>query len=200
MSFGVAAMVGAAASPACTLTTTLAANSPKEQQTRAQLQRLSSTLALDSWTLTPIVRIEAGSIPHSHPVLTLNTRHLDKDALLLATFIHEQMHWWLDRHAAATRRAKDDLRRLYPSLPVGYPRGANDEDSSYEHLLVIWLEIEGVNALLGEPAGRAVLGYWKGDHYTALYGLVDADRDKIGAIVRRRGLVFTPSGAPRCAN
>lgn len=138
MAFGVAAMVGdAAASAGCTLTTTLAANSPKEQRTRDQLARLRSTIALDSWPITPVVRIEAGSIPHSHPVLTLNTRHLNNDALLVATFIHEQMHWWLDRHATGTRRAKDDLRRLYPSLPVGYPRGANDEDSSYEHLLVI---------------------------------------------------------------
>lgn len=46
-------------------------------------------------------RIEANAVAHSHPVLTLNTCHLDDDHKLLATFIHEQLHWGvtkLDKH------------------------------------------------------------------------------------------------------
>jgi hypothetical protein len=189
----------AATNTSCMPTMTLAAGSPTEQQTRAQLERLFSQLPLDMWMITRSVRIEDRSIPHSHPILTLSARHLDNDALLVATLIHEQMHWWLDRHSTGTQRAKDDLRQVYRSLPVGFPEGAGDEDSSYEHLLIIWLEMKGVKTLLGVRAARAVLDFWKTDHYTALYTLVDKDMDKIGAIVQRRKLVFLPARQPGCA-
>jgi hypothetical protein len=189
---------GAAAS--CKPTTTLATGSATERQTQVQLERLFTELPLDGWMITRAIRIEDRSIPHSHPILTLNARHRDNDGLFVATLVHEQMHWWLDRHSTGTQRAKDDLRRIYRSLPVGYPEGGSDEDSSYEHLLVIWLEMNGVKALLGERAARGVLDYWKADHYTALYTLVDQDMDKIGAIVKRRKLVFLPARQRGCAS
>lgn len=190
----------APAKASCLPATTLASGSITEQQTRAQFERLLTELPLDKWMITRSIRIEDGAIPHSHPILTLNARHRNDDALFVATFIHEQMHWWLDGRAEETLRAKADLRRIYRSLPVGYPNGANDEDSSYEHLLVIWLEIDGVKRLLGDSAARRVLSYWKEDHYTALYSLVDTDMDKIGAIARRRNLLFLPPDSTHAAN
>ena len=57
-------------------------------------------------------RIETGVIPHSHPVLTLNTQYIDRDTLQIATFVHEQLHWFFDAHAAATDSAIADLARL----------------------------------------------------------------------------------------
>jgi len=46
---------------------------------------------------TKEVIIEKGVIPHSHPVLTLNTRAKDKRSLL-ATLVHEQFHWYVQNH------------------------------------------------------------------------------------------------------
>jgi hypothetical protein len=48
---------------------------------------------LTPWLFTRAVVIDDDATPHSHPVLTLHTRHLRDDLLLLSTFIHEQSHW-----------------------------------------------------------------------------------------------------------
>ena len=46
-----------------------------EAQTRNQLQRLLKTYDVSGWTWTGKVVIDQDAIPHSHPVLTLHTRH-----------------------------------------------------------------------------------------------------------------------------
>ncbi len=57
---------------------TLKHNDQREQQTEAQLRRLLQQHDLSGWYYTKKVVIESGYnvIPHSHPVLTLSTRHL----------------------------------------------------------------------------------------------------------------------------
>src|SRR5262245_43386378 len=66
-----------------------------EAQTKAQLERLLKFYDLSKWIFTRSVVIDEKSIPHSHPILTLHTRHLKDDELLLSTFVHEQIHWFL---------------------------------------------------------------------------------------------------------
>ena len=34
-------------------------------------------------------------IPHSHPVLTLNTDYPDGDSDLVSALVHEQFHWFV---------------------------------------------------------------------------------------------------------
>lgn len=200
ISTGLLAISGfASAQTNCAQVITTVNSTAKEQQAHVQLKRLLADLPVDSWLLTRTIRIEEGVIPHSHPVLTLNTRHLDDDARALATLMHEQMHWWIDGHAKEVRLAKRDLRRIYSSLPVGYPEGANDEDASYEHLLINWLEVNAMKSLLGEEEARRVLSLAKKDHYRRLYSLVEVDREKIGAIVTRRALLFSPASLPQSA-
>src|SRR5262245_46924394 len=82
-----------------------------ELQTRDQLQRLVKTYDLAKWTFTKSILIDEEAIPHSHPILTLSTRHLKDDELLLSTFVHEQFHWWASGdNAAATRQSIAELR------------------------------------------------------------------------------------------
>lgn len=69
--------------------------SKREREIREQLLCLLRKYDLGKWLFTREIRIEEGATPHSHPVLTLNTRHLGDDSLLLASFIHEQLHWHL---------------------------------------------------------------------------------------------------------
>jgi hypothetical protein len=51
----------------------------REVLAEQQLRRLERTYPLSQWTFTSDIRVEFGALPHSHPVLTLNTRHLDDD-------------------------------------------------------------------------------------------------------------------------
>src|SRR5207249_4670064 len=47
----------------------------QEMQAKIQLQRILKSYDLSKWIFTKSVLIERGAVPHSHPVLTLNTRH-----------------------------------------------------------------------------------------------------------------------------
>ena len=57
---------------------TLAHGTPEEMETRGQLQRLLNTFHISGWTWTRKVLIDKDAIPHSHPVLTLHTRHVNR--------------------------------------------------------------------------------------------------------------------------
>src|SRR5688572_7778003 len=86
--------------------------SPEEVRTRDQLQRLLREHDLERWLFTRKVMIDGSPnlIPHSHPVLTLSTRHLKDDDLLLSTFVHEQLHWFLTDNQERAKPVLEDLR------------------------------------------------------------------------------------------
>lgn len=161
---------------------TLAHGSAAEIATRDQLARLAREHDLTAWTFTTRIAIDEDAIPHSHPVLTLHTRHLASDDQLLSTFIHEQIHWLLEDREALLASAVARLRTALPGLPVGFPDGADSERSSYEHLVVIALERRGLAFLVGEARAAAVLAFWESDHYRALYRAVREHRAMIDAI------------------
>lgn len=48
-------------------------------------------------TFTHEIVIERGVVPHSHPILTLNTRTKD-ERVILKTLVHEQLHWHAQNH------------------------------------------------------------------------------------------------------
>ena len=160
-----------------------------EQQTRAQLQRLLQVYDVAKWIFTKSVLIEENSIPHSHPVLTLSTRHLRDDELLLSTFLHEQIHWFLTQNQKSTDEAKKDLRGLFPRVPVSSPEGAMDEESTYLHLLVIYLEYRADREILGELKARQVMEFWANDHYTWIYKTVLERPRDIGNITFKHKLI-----------
>jgi hypothetical protein len=160
-----------------------------EQKTRTQLQSLMAKYDLSRWLFTHEINIESQEIPHSHPVLTLNTRHLNQDDLLLSTFIHEQLHWFLDTHENATAAAVAELRVMYPKIPVGYPDGSNDIEGNYEHMIVISLEYQALKTLLGQPKANEVMVYWSEDHYKWLYKKALVDQALLGALVAKYGLI-----------
>jgi hypothetical protein len=162
-----------------------------ETQTRDQLLRLLKTHDVEKWLFTRKVVIDSGPdvIPHSHPVLTLSTRHLKDDDLLLATFLHEQLHHFLEANPEKREAAIKELRALYPKVPAGGREGARSEDSSYLHLIVNYLEIRAVRELLGELRAFQILQFWAQDHYTWIYRKVMEEGYKIGPIVRKHGLI-----------
>jgi para-nitrobenzyl esterase len=156
-----------------------------ERQGREQLLRILATYPLDRWRFTSTVLIQSRVIPHSHPVLTLNTRYLDDDVAQLANYVHEQLHWFLTDHVGRPRveAAIAELRALYPDAPAKPPEGAQDQESSYLHLIVCLLEKDALSALLGEDAARRQLAAWT--HYTWVYQKVLEEGDRIRPIVDR---------------
>ena len=140
--------------------------------------------------------MESGVVPHSHPVLTLNSRYTDgRDERQLSTFLHEQIHWFLFANAneAAYFAAIDDLREMYPEVPVGRPEGSRTECGTYMHLMVCWFELEAMTELVGPERARQVLG-GKG-YYTWVYRRVLEDTEKIGTLIRGQGLVIDLQGS-----
>lgn len=167
----------------------LAHDSPREQATAAQLQRLAQAYDLSRWTFTRDIVIDENEIPHSHPVLTLHARHLKDDDLLLSTFVHEQTHHFLSQHPVEREAAVRTLKKLYPRMPVGYPDGSNTAEVNYDHLLIIFIEQVADRELMGELRSQAVMQFWSGDHYRWLYREVLRNPEKIGAIIKAQGLM-----------
>ena len=165
-----------------------ARNTPKEQSESARLQGLLGRFDLTPWVFTRRILIDEKAIPHSHPVLTVGYGDHDNDNLLLSNFVHEQLHWWLVAHQQATDAAIVELRQLFPGMPVGGADGAQDEQSSYLHLIVNYLEYQGDKVLLGDQKAADVMAFWKDDHYRVIYKTMLDSEDAIGRVVAKHGL------------
>ena len=165
-------------------------NDASELQTKSQLQKLLAQYDLSKFIFTKEIIIDRNTIPHSHPVLTLHTRHLKDDELFLSTFVHEQIHWFLTQRQDQTDQAVKELRTIFPKVPVGFPEGAESEDSTYLHLLVNTLEYRADKELLGELRARQVMEFWATDHYSWAYRRVLDEGDKIRAVLRKYKLVI----------
>jgi hypothetical protein len=157
---------------------------------RGTLATLRQRFDLTRIEYTRRVRIAPNEIPHSHPVLTLNTRVADENALL-ATYIHEQMHWYLWRLGSAEHDPlapiTTDLMQRYPNVPTAFPEGAADPPSSYMHLVVNWLEIDAVANFLGRAQSIALAQ--ANPVYCWIYRTVIADWEALGELYRRHGIV-----------
>ena len=167
---------------------TTAHDSERENRTRAQLTRLLGAYDLDDWIFTTSVVIDERAIPHSHPVLTLHTRHIEDDLHLLSTFLHEQIHWHLVAKSDQTQSAISELMKMFPSAPTGGTEGAGNTDSTYLHLIVNYLEFQAMKDLVGNRRAKEVFDYWTTDHYTWIYQTVLSDQQEIGAVVTKHAL------------
>ena len=170
-------------------------NSASEQQARALLLQWFERYSLDKWRYANLIRIEDDVIPHSHPVLTLSPQTRWNDYLadpeqLLAAYMHEQLHWFLLREERddGARQAMAELRERYPDLPVALPAGCGSAFSNYLHILVNYLEYQGLTELFGVAEAQRVVA--RIPHYTHIYALVMEERDQLLKLMTRYGLVL----------
>ena len=175
--------------PSRPLSISLVNGTERERRARDQLLRLLELYNLRRWQFTNRVRIEQGVIPHSHPVLTLNTRYPDDHGLALSTYLHEQLHWFVWRRNPRKRHATRELRQRYPDPPIALPEGAGDEGSSYLHYLVCYLEYRSMIEIVGPEEARRVMEARFESHYTEIYRTVLRDFEEIGEIVSRYDLL-----------
>jgi hypothetical protein len=88
-----------------------------------------------------------------------------------------------------TKEAMKDLRTTFPKVPVGFPDGAENEESTYLHLLVNYLEYLADRELLGELRARQVFEFWASDHYRWVYKTVLERTRDIGDIAFRHKII-----------
>lgn len=136
---------------------------PQEEKVKNILENILTKHDLSPYAFTDAVRIKNNAIPHSHPVLTLNTRQYDENHIL-SLYLHEQLHWFFEEKEAEVEDAIADLCQTYPKVPVGVPEGAHDEYSTYLHLLLLPLEYRLTEKFIGETAAKEVFEdqpvYW----------------------------------------
>ncbi|MEI5906785.1 hypothetical protein WAK64_06900 [Bacillus spongiae] len=159
-------------------------NSPNEQIIYRNLYSLLDRYNVSKWLFTDQVVIdEMVEIPHSHPTLTINTKYLKNDHLLLTTFIHEQLHWYAVLNFTQIKAVINELKTFYKHVPVGYPKGAKDEFSTYLHLVINFLEVKALHELLEKEEAEAVIAFLMGDHYTWIYETVSKNNNFIHTLL-----------------
>lgn len=170
----------------------LATGSDAEAQARDELRTILANHDLKPWTFTTDVVVEEGTQPRSHPVLTLSTAN--RGSIQLASYVHEQMHWFCTtRREAVEALCAGELRRRYPTVPVGAPDGAPDERSTYLHLIVCWLELDALRRLIGTDAGDEVVRHFaSAGVYRWVYDKVQEDFDSLGQIFRDNQVAIDP--------
>jgi hypothetical protein len=157
---------------------------------RAWLIALRRRHDLTRFEFTHHVRIVPAGPTYSHPILTLGTRFTETEDLLLSTYLHEQMHWYLWLLGGPDHDPVspffDELVRRYPQAPIWLPEGARSYEQTYMHLVVCWLEIEATAELIGRTRANRMADTTFG--YRWIYRTVIADRDPLGALFTEHGL------------
>ena len=165
-----------------------ASGTPAEERSRQMLIGLIEDYPLQHWTWTRKIVIDETEIPHSHPVLTINPRY-DTRGKLMAVFIHEQLHWYVNRREREFEALLADLRTAFPDAPTGRDGGgARDAYSTVLHLAICYLEWDGLRQLLSRQEADEVLHWLARDHYHWIYRQVIDRPDAIGALIDRHGV------------
>jgi hypothetical protein len=159
-------------------------NSDREKEILNLLNELLVEYDLSKWIFTNKVLIEQRIIPHSHPVLTLNTSSTDKKDIL-TTFIHEQLHWYVEKNPESEKRAIAKFKERYKNVPYQNRAGAKDEYSTYLHLIVCYLEYRSMASLIGETEAKQLM--WNMTHYTWVYNKIIDDAGFIRNVLKEGG-------------
>ncbi len=121
---------------------------------KQNMLQLAQVYDLSPFLFTKKIHIESMVIPHSHPVLTLNTRSAEKPKKILSVWMHEELHWWMEKNAKTTSLAIKELKKIYPQAPKGM--GKND-DSTLLHLMVCYLEMKALALYIGDKESRVII-------------------------------------------
>ena len=158
---------------------------------RDMLRALRRRHDLSRYEYTRVVRVVPGSDTFSHPILTLGNRFAENEDLLLSTYLHEQMHWYLwhlgtpDEDPIAP--FFDELVRRYPEAPTELPDGARNYESTYLHLVINWLEVAATSEFIGRVRACAVADTQR--TYRWIYRTVLRDWDLLQELYERNGLI-----------
>ena len=177
--------------PAKDISVTISSHNKTEAELsiKKRLEALLAKYDLEKYLYTKEIKIQSGTIPHSHPILTLNTRFAN-DTYLLSTFLHEQMHWYTLSKEYDNKKLGEAIFKMYPEVPSKLPEGGGDERSTYLHILVCYLEYHTLSQVIGEEKAKAHMEFMTNQHYTWIYKTVLKDHKKLSALIEDVGLHF----------
>lgn len=138
------------------------------------------------WTYR--VKIQDDVANHSHPILTLNTKYARTPNKLMASFLHQQFHWWANNHPKQIRSAIVDFEKVYKKNPG---KNAEDRKHYYLHLIVSYLEFRTMGKLIGyHQTYRVQQEMLKvEDHYGWAYSKIYRNPTQIRNILRKHNLI-----------
>jgi hypothetical protein len=155
------------------------------------LARLRARHDLTRFEYTLHVRVVPASQTYSHPILTLGTRFAETEDHLLATYLHEQMHWYLWRLGGPDHDPVeaffDELVRRYPKAPTQLPEGARSYEQTYLHIVVCFLELKAVAEFIGFDRAAELAKTQYG--YRWIYKTVLRDWDDIERLLTDHGVL-----------
>ena len=131
------------------------AETEKELRNKKILETLVEKYELP--VITQDIIIKEGVIPHSHPVLTLNTR-ADDPLLVLETFVHEQFHWFAVNNPQY--EACIEFLKKYEDLGDCNKSGTYP-NSFWEHLIVNWNTRAYLQQVLNRVELEKVYSSWR---------------------------------------
>lgn len=171
------------------ITVTTKSETASEKHVKRRLEKLFDSFDLEKYLYTKGIQIQDSIIPHSHPVLTLNTAFRD-DVHLLSTFLHEQMHWYtLSKHKEVGQVAHTIIK-TYTNVPVNLPEGGGSEQSTYLHILVNYLEFHALSQVIGYEKAKSHMEFMCTQHYTWVYKTILEDEKELETLLSTNKLLF----------
>lgn len=164
-------------------------NTEAEKDVKKRLEALLQKHDLEKYIYTKEVKIHAGMIPHSHPVLTLNT-NFENDTYLLSTFLHEQMHWYSLSKEYDTEALGNTILRMYPEVPTALPEGGGSAQGTYLHILICYLEYHTLSQVIGKEAATEHMEFMTKKHYTWIYKTILKDEGRLHSLFKEYDLLF----------
>jgi hypothetical protein len=158
----------------------LITNNHREQKVKEILLKLLNKYDLNKYIITKTINIQSRVIPHSHPILTLNTISFDEH-YVLSVFIHEQMHWYYNNRKDEFKNILSKLKKEYKNIPCELPLGARNKKSTYLHIIINFLEYKALISILGKKESKKIL--LSKPYYTWVYKIIVKDYTKLSKLI-----------------
>jgi len=156
----------------------------RENTASAALRAVLAEHDLRRWMFTDLVTIdETIRGGFSHPLTISPGLLVQRPALALTTFLHEQLHWL---EGPGTDSASAEASKRWPDPPPSSAGGATDPASAWLHMSVCALEYLSLSELLGSSAAAAELRQHAS--YSWIYGQILASPDWFSSFLHRHGL------------
>ena len=169
---------------ACGVDIRAAHGTDAEKGASAALRAVLARHDLTRWMFTDLVTIDEtirGGV--SHP-LTINPGLLvQRPALAMTTFLHEQLHWL---EGPGTDGASAEAAKRWPNPPPLSAGGATDHTSTWLHISVCALEYHSLSEILGPCAASVELR--QHTSYSWIYGQILASPGWFADFLHRHGL------------
>jgi len=158
-------------------------NREDELKTVELLREIISNYSVPEFTEEILVR--DGAIPHSHPILTLNTRQSDKLGLL-QTLVHEQFHWYVQTRPKY-KECVAHLKDIYQD-DGEHNKSGNYPNSYWEHIIVCFNTRFYLQKIISDTELKEIYSQWQ--PYPTLEKYVEENFYKIEKDLLFFGMVY----------